>query len=753
MLSHNGNGDASAPHPSDETTLPAKLRSWVATPFGHLSRALAAVFPLSLALYRPSLADGDLPIKLFFTPAAACRNDSFFYTWHPSGQIKKLPYSPGAFPEGTLVSPVTNPLHGLVLLRCWPPPSASLGYFVCNPCTGAVLPLPDSSSPMKMSGRRQILSSRFNYVRYGLGYSSTAKKYKVVRLFCLVDDDGAAAVPTSCENGSLHFLCEDSSIVTFNVCDETFGSLSPPPGLQFGLLKLTVLEGACASTTTPRLSTAPAASPTVSGCSETTARRGALGADLPHRRRGVASRHAPGGSLLAEAARSAPRREREKAGGFVRLDQRPQGVRRASCRPKVVFSPHKTIIGDYARGHSHLVVLLDESGAATPVGRTSEELAFSSPSSKAWSEILKALPARQVARLRLVCRDVRAMIETDRFAALHAVNANLNKSPRIMFVKRCSYFGGTFVSLEKFLGTSKMPPPLTNGDSKIVCSMPCHGLNVGTYGRGDFVCNPATGFYERIEREDDGAACSISLGYDLVANKHVLVRLRRSTERSLECLVRYIDDRFWYKADAPPRRPVADDDDNVPPAVYAGGKLYWVARSDAEPEGSPSPTFAILAFDVGTGSFDVLRGPPSGNGGGGGERVTILELSGALCIARTNLSTNVMEVWTMKSKGGAWLMKHRVELGRFSPEYSPEDTTALAVDPRDGRIFLSTGRTLGVYDPMTAAMETIYSLESGDGIDKRFTPILYHESLVYPFKQSDGYHAKKSWSARIQRVV
>jgi len=80
-------------------------------------------------------------------------------------------------------------------------------------------------------------------------------------------------------------------------------------------------------------------------------------------------------------------------------------------------------------------------------------------------------------------------------------------------------------------------------------------------------------------------------------------------------------------------------------------------------------------------------------------------------------------------------LEYRIELERFSPEYSAAETTALTVDPEDGRILLSTGRVLGYYDTSTAAVETIYrlgSVPSGDRNGYKFTPALCHESLVCP---------------------
>ena len=78
--------------------------------------------------------------------------------------------------------------------------------------------------------------------------------------------------------------------------------------------------------------------------------------------------------------------------------------------------------------------------------------------------------------------------------------------------------------------------------------------------------------------------------------------------------------------------------------------------------------------------------------------------------------------------------------GRSSPlpvtlQKKPETTMPLDVDPKDGRILLSTGRALGYYDPTTRELETIYSLgEHAKGM--KFVPVLFQESLVNPCHSS-----------------
>jgi hypothetical protein len=79
---------------------------------------------------------------------------------------------------------------------------------------------------------------------------------------------------------------------------------------------------------------------------------------------------------------------------------------------------------------------------------------------------------------------------------------------------------------------------------------------------------------------------------------------------------------------------------------------------------------------------------------------SILELQEAVCVANCIHSTNAIEIWADEATG-SWSLKYRIELGRFSPEYSTYQTTPLAVDPVDGKILLTTGRALGYYNPRT----------------------------------------------------
>lgn len=117
----------------------------------------------------------------------------------------------------------------------------------------------------------------------------------------------------------------------------------------------------------------------------------------------------------------------------------------------------------------------------------------------------------------------------------------------------------------------------------LICSQPCHGLNVESCNIWDFVVNPAMGYYHFISAyietpNDDKSffAGRIGLGYDSKINKHVLVHISYqkkdlvTREYKLECKLRYVKDRLWHMVD-PPSRPVAD----MPPAYFNG---CWMAE-------------------------------------------------------------------------------------------------------------------------------------------------------------------------------
>uniref|UniRef100_A0A0E0M8X5 F-box associated beta-propeller type 3 domain-containing protein n=1 Tax=Oryza punctata TaxID=4537 RepID=A0A0E0M8X5_ORYPU len=124
---------------------------------------------LKVFFHTGSPVDDDLPVE------------HFFYTWQQhGGPAKKLMHHGFV---GAFACLITKPLHGLVLWHSYG------GFFVLNPCTNALLALPNTKYPLR--------NNRYMYWSYGLGYCLATGEYKVVRLFSSPCDREAAA--TCCE--------------------------------------------------------------------------------------------------------------------------------------------------------------------------------------------------------------------------------------------------------------------------------------------------------------------------------------------------------------------------------------------------------------------------------------------------------------------------------------------------------------------------------------------------------------------------
>ncbi|OEL17409.1 hypothetical protein BAE44_0021573, partial [Dichanthelium oligosanthes] len=306
---------------------------------------------------------------------------------------------------------------------------------------------------------------------------------------------------------------------------------------------------------------------------------------------------------------------------------------------------------------------------------------------EASSEVLSRLPVRTIWSLNQVCRGWCAMITSEHFVAAHLYCANLqNKSLQMMF------FSGTLPyalePVEKYINKPGILP-LIDSRCIIVWSKPCHGLNAWSFAGYDFVCNPATNYFKTLPMF---TGC-LGLGYEQESLRHILVGLaykeRNLTARDYKMVynMRYVKDMVWDEINPPPRL-VA----NMPP-THVNGKLYWMVDTEF---GQKSPRLEIVELDVSTRKFEVLQGPPCGCDNG--EHMSISELEEMVCVTRSHRTMGIIKIWAMKDTG-MWSVKYDIQLERFSPEYSPDTTMPLAVDPKDGRILLSTGRALGYYNP------------------------------------------------------
>ncbi|CAL4925512.1 unnamed protein product [Urochloa decumbens] len=676
--------------------------------------------------------------RLLLTAVGSNYNDCL-YSWRPGGEVEEL--MPDEFGRGVTV-PLTKPCRGLVLVRS----GNNGGYFVFNPSTGESLFLPDSEKPSKMKLRLGISSWEkpdlpyYTRVSYGLGYCAARKEYKVVRLFSNRqveggDDDVTPARaevfvlntpgywrpssenPPQCSvkedpavflNGYLHFLCSDDGITTFNISDETFGLLLPPPGFDSVKSVLTELDGClCLCYGEPD--------------SEDPIHVYALRdyKEVRWEKLCCVDRSAWSESerMLLHSLWIAPIGMYYSGGGrkimFGTGSCKVFAVDPDGGDPEILFTPDDTMVGSCDDNIVPVFVPLEES--LVRVGATIEEMVSSSPTTEAWFDILKWLPTRSVLELRLVCRELRGMLMTDSFIQSHVIHANLKRNPRIRFIVDPRF--GHYMDLEEWSQYGPYHP-----DWDLVCSQPCHGLNVGSCSSWDFLCNPTTGYCKRIAFDDnDGTffAGRIGLGYDTEIDKHVMVHITYKEKNletgyyELQCKLKYLDAYDEWDPIDPPPRPVA----GMPP-TFVNGNIYWMVDPNLGPV---STRCEIIAFNVNEVEFEVLQGPPCNPGSG---HMSILELQGQLCISFSEQRRNTVDLWMMK-EDGTWLLVYHIVLDELAENAAP-----LAVDPTNGRILLNTGWSLGYYDPRTESFETIYA--QNWSLQSKLYPIVCHESLVCP---------------------
>uniref|UniRef100_J3N3K1 F-box associated beta-propeller type 3 domain-containing protein n=1 Tax=Oryza brachyantha TaxID=4533 RepID=J3N3K1_ORYBR len=633
------------------------------------------------------------------------------YWWEAPGgdRVERLAYICGVRQASRVIALAGKTCRGLALLRCVP----SLRHSVCTPPTGELLLVPDI----------RVTEVGKSSVSYGLGYSAATREHKIVRLICYYDHglpgatrcevfvlDASAcwrpsagkppvcAVPTGRPavffDGKLHFAGYGGYTVTFDVADETFGLLMYPCDVP------------------------PIKPPCVSE----------LGG-LLYVSHGIHCSDEPQPYTMWEL------KDYEEAARWEKLcciDQSAwPDADVASVTPVEIIHAQggrrgePRLGGTHGRG-DHLLV----AGVHGVGGRA--QAAPDEIGGEAHRRVPRLARGDRHGPLRPLARRPR---EAER----------VNGRPRIMFA-HASTTAVKFAAREGAVAAASAAPPLVSRGSKFTCTNSCHGLVIcGSATKGYFLCNPgAMGDYRELQVEfndeafmstldDDGVNTffhgGVGLGYDVETNLHMAVCLfytRRDTltrEYQMECIFR--DPQVggaWYATEEPPPRPAA----NAPP-VYVDGKLYWMADANLAGRLPGSRCDEILALDNSTWRFEVVPGPPRRH------VLSIVELRDTLCAACSCLGGDTLELWTMKD-GHSWSVQSEIDLGGCSPEYSPDTAVPLAVDGSDGRILLSTGRSLGYYDPGTAELETIYSLGAprDELDDDMFVPVVHYGSLFRP---------------------
>ncbi|CAL5096029.1 unnamed protein product [Urochloa decumbens] len=365
-----------------------------------------------------------------------------------------------------------------------------------------------------------------------------------------------------------------------------------------------------------------------------------------------------------------------------------------------------------------------------PVPKTKEEMALSSPLCRATKEILLRLPAKSVLNFKLVCKQWLRLIRTESFSRPYFSHKNIDKRLKITLVgKGTGEPDFSFIPLNKWLH-QQAPDQSTFLDTKVVCSKPCHGLNLISTEIRDYLYNPCLGF-RRIYRNEGPVQrrfCrlhpdsvqseehhftignkNVGLGFDPLTQEHVIVEIfynlknYESRDYDLSCSL-WNCNRRGVQNIPPPPLPVSD----MPPA-YLEGMLYWMS----EPRLGHSHERAIVSFNIGTRMFGVIPCPSRiarSWDSHSPRRAFVAELEGVLYAVLANQVRDELCLW--KWEHGQWDRSYTIYL-KSCLDYSPRTNIVVpwAIDPTDGRILLNTGMRLGFYDPVKQGVENYIALD------------------------------------------
>ncbi|KAF8727426.1 hypothetical protein HU200_019032 [Digitaria exilis] len=357
-----------------------------------------------------------------------------------------------------------------------------------------------------------------------------------------------------------------------------------------------------------------------------------------------------------------------------------------------------------------------------PVHKTKEEISLSSLSAKVAKEILRRLPAKSALKFKLVCQQWLTLIKSESFVHAFFLHKNTDKRLKIMLVgKGTGQPGFSFIHLNNWVEEASNRGVLL--ETKVVCSKPCHGLNLVSIEKKDYLYNPCTGFHrvcvnQRLHLQQmcklhiDGVQQeynpfsvgnkNVCLGFDPLFQEHIIVEMfycfndYKLRQYHLTCSLWTFNSRHLQQLPPPPL-PVND----MPPA-YVEGMLYWMS----EPRLGQSHKRAIVSFNIATKIFDVIPWPSCIEicDSNGPCPAYVVKLEGLLCAVLARPAVNELDVW--KRKLGQWDRAYTIYLNSW-PDYSLETNIVvpLAVDPVDGRVLL------GFYNPLKQAIEKSFPLD------------------------------------------
>ncbi|GJM85532.1 hypothetical protein PR202_ga01990 [Eleusine coracana subsp. coracana] len=739
------------------------------------------------------------PPKLLLVAPTAAYDATTLYSCSPHGPSADLLFTLDDV-KGDFVDGVAAPCRGLTLLY----DAVAPAYYVVNPSTRAFTRLPPCPDEL--------------YSSVGLAFDARAKEYKVMRLFTKQNDPdmtcevytlggehgdhwrpAAGRIPSNftqtavfalqtatydnlppvLANGSLHWLVGHKfssftddptvAIVKFSVADETFGWIQSLPFNTSGV-HLAEIDGCLCAVRDLRHGSPDHSSSLLEIWKLQDDNAGVWFLDARidfshHTHRDLLEpRFLRVLGAIADDGRSARKIIIATSNHTVHAyDVKSRNIE--AIIPSIAHTG-----ANYRNKRNAMRMCLFEESLA-PVHKTHQDTFFSSPMGKATKEILLRLPARSVVQSNLVCSQWRRLVEDKSFANFFAAHKRMENTIKIMLVSKGTgrFRRGTGPRL--FFRFGPLQNSLTEAvnnrdtwlDTKVVCSKPCHGMNLLSTAEMDYLYNPCTGYSKTrsnpgtlarapwetprdVWRVPDNAFVvgnkNIGLGFNRIKQEHVAVVILydrkdfESRDYHLTCSVWHCRTGSLQEGFGP-LLPVND----MPPA-YVAGVFYWMS----DPRLGPCNEHAIVSFDIAEEAFDVIPCPSHIAKTQSTRRLFVVELWEKLCIVVADVDAEELVVW--KLEHGEWDRAYTVSL-RATSDYSLDSNIVvpLAVDSKDGKILLSTGKRIGIYDPESESIEELYATDeilrsgklAGAGLYPVQSsvvppiPMLYEESLVrYP---------------------
>ncbi|CAM0943787.1 unnamed protein product [Alopecurus aequalis] len=794
---------AAAPALPDEMVTEVLLRLPVKSilRFGAVCRSWAATLSSEefRSLHMAKVETGPASPSLFFISPAPGFDSTEVYSCSPSGDSSLLFTLDDVRGDFGDMSPA--PCRGLTLLY----DAVAPAYYVFNAATRAVTQLPRYQDSMRATA--------------GLGFDARTNEYKVVRLFhggyydnqkikCKVYILGgehgdrwrpaaggvpfrfcrfaSAAISTARRSklqpvfadGFLHWLIDPANdlvavpraaILSFSVADETFTWVrSPSPSFHLSEVHLVELDGHLCMVRDLR--------PYGSRLDIWKMKDHSSTSDWSLEHSIDLLQHVVGRGLIE------PHAVIRVVGSVGSCRSRKKLILATSQRKVIIHDPVSgTLETIMATGEIRSFYETEQSAprisqlkeSLAPVHKTNEEIALSSPMAKASREILLRLPGDYVVQCKLVSKQWLRLIESQSFVrSYYVLKKNMNRRPKIMLVgKGAGGLGFSFAPLEKLLGQAPRHDACL--DTKVVCSKPCHGMNLVSTGLEDYLCNPFTG-YRCVYRgrigsfNVPGQVLSMMGSNDCTQEDHAFAIGNRNVGLGIDPLTQehVIVQHFYHLKDFKSRQyfltfslvccNIGSPENHLEPPLplnsmpptYLAGVMYWMS----DPRLGRSSERAIVSFNIATRMFAVIPCPPcisKWNNTSSPCQTFVVEIEGIPCVVLADPIAEELDIW--KLQHDRWDRAYKLHLkGWFGYSLRENVVVPLAVDPKDGRFLLNTGRKLGLYDLTKRSIENLYPLdeekhrcprgmqhlEGKNNLDNRilpFVPILYEESLAsYP---------------------